>query len=136
MRKKPETLGGHLRKRRHDLGFLQKEAAAWLGVNQWTLIGWERDRTEPSVRLLPKILAFLGYDLQPTPETLKQRIAAKRRSLGLSQRELADILNVNETTLWFRERDRRRPKVKRRLRIERFLGPGEWLAQRGRSKSS
>jgi len=85
----PKTLGEHLRKRRWEGKWLQKEVALRLGVNQWTLIGWESDRTVPSVRMVPKIIAFLGYDPFSKAVTLGERIVAKRRSLGIARKRLA-----------------------------------------------
>ena len=61
----PRTLGEHLRRRRHELGMFQKDVADRLGVNQWTLIGWEQNRKKPAVRLMPRIIRFLGYDPNP-----------------------------------------------------------------------
>jgi transcriptional regulator with XRE-family HTH domain len=60
------TLGEHLRKRRMDLGITQKEAARRLEVDQWTVINWERGRTRPARRALPRIARFLGSD-PPVP---------------------------------------------------------------------
>ena len=37
----PETLGEHIRKRRMDLGFFQRQAAAEIGVSTATLWNWE-----------------------------------------------------------------------------------------------
>lgn len=49
--KAPQTLGEHLKKRRRDLGLLQREAAAALGIAIETYINWEKDRTRPTVAL-------------------------------------------------------------------------------------
>ncbi len=62
----PVSLGDHLKKRRMDLGITQKEAAHRIGAGQFTVINWEKGRTEPAVRFLPAIMPFLGYD--PFPE--------------------------------------------------------------------
>jgi len=45
-----------------DLGITQKEAARRIGADQWTVINWEKGRTEPAVRFVPRVLAFLGFD--------------------------------------------------------------------------
>ena len=45
-----------------DLGITQKEAARRIGANQWTVINWEKGRTEPAVRFVPRIIQFLGYE--------------------------------------------------------------------------
>jgi hypothetical protein len=41
------TLGDHLRKRRLDLGLLQREVADKLGVDEMTTCNWEINRTSP-----------------------------------------------------------------------------------------
>ena len=81
----PQTLGEHLRKRRHKLDIFQKDAARELSANQWTLIGWEADRKKPTVRFMSRIIHFLGYDPFPEPCTLGGRLLATRRRPGLSQ---------------------------------------------------
>jgi len=54
-RERPETLGGHLRKRRCQSGLLQREVAAKLGVDGSTYLLWEQDRSQPTVRYYPAI---------------------------------------------------------------------------------
>jgi len=49
--KELSTLGDHLRKRRLEVGLLQREVAAHLGVNKTTVYNWERHRTNPEGRL-------------------------------------------------------------------------------------
>jgi DNA-binding XRE family transcriptional regulator len=39
----PQTLGGHLNKRRRELGLLQREAADRMGIQRATYINWEKD---------------------------------------------------------------------------------------------
>jgi transcriptional regulator with XRE-family HTH domain len=58
-----KTLGDHLRKRRLDLGLLQREVAQKLQVNQMTICNWEINRTSPQLRFIPRIITFLGYNL-------------------------------------------------------------------------
>jgi DNA-binding XRE family transcriptional regulator len=70
----PAALGDHLRKRRHKLGLLQKDAVDHLGVNIWTLANWEKGYTKPRLRFWPWITEFLAYDPNPEPSDLAQRI--------------------------------------------------------------
>ena len=58
----PQTLGEHLRKRRLELGFYQKDVALRLGISPWTYLSWEGDRKRPLVSMMPRLVAFLGYD--------------------------------------------------------------------------
>lgn len=117
----PGTLGGHLRKRRHALRLYQKDAAAQLGVNQWTYVTWELDKSMPVVRLWPKVIKFLGYYPFPEPQSLAERLLAARRHLGVCHRKAAQMLCVDEGTYLFWEQGKRRPSKGHQRRIERFL---------------
>lgn len=64
--KKPEfelredTLPQRLRLRRRQLGLLQVEAAASMGVSEFTYIHWETGQTRPGLRHQPAIAEFLA----------------------------------------------------------------------------
>ena len=89
------TLGDHLRKRRLDLGLLQKELADELGVDEMTICNWETNRTSPQLRFIPRIITFLGSVPDDTQVGgLGQQIVAARCRLGFSQRELARRLGA------------------------------------------
>ena len=93
----PQTIGDHIKARRLALELRQKEAAAQLGTDQWTLINWEKNRTQPAVSSYPAVVAFLGYVPAPAPETIAQRIRARRRGLGLSINQVAEAHDVDPT---------------------------------------
>jgi transcriptional regulator with XRE-family HTH domain len=116
----PQKLGEHLRKRRIEQGFIQKEVAKQLGVNTWTYILWEQDRSTPTIRYYPRICAFLGYDPFPATRTLSEQIAAKRRRLGLSFREVADLLGVDEGTVSRWESGEWKPRMSQEA-VQSFL---------------
>jgi transcriptional regulator with XRE-family HTH domain len=117
-----KTLGDHLRKRRLDLGLLQRDVAEKLQVNQMTVCNWETNRTSPQLRFIPSIVAFLGYSPDYTQsDSLGKRILARRRLLGLSQKELAHHLGIDQSTLRRWERDRSRPSKKLLRRLDAFL---------------
>jgi DNA-binding transcriptional regulator YiaG len=118
----PTTLGEHLRKRRCELGLFQKDVAKLLGVNHWTLIGWETGRQKRVfARHEAAIIRFLGYSPFPTPRTLGEAIRRKRRELGLTARELAGQLGWDEGTVRRYEQDVWVPQGERRNRVECFL---------------
>ena len=81
------------------LAITQEEAAALLKVNAWTVHNWETGQRKPEIRFVPALVEFLGYDQEPVDTgTLAGRLVAKRRLLGLSQREAARSLQVNPGT--------------------------------------
>lgn len=92
-------LGDHLKKRRLELNLHQKQVAKRLNVNPWTLGNWEKNRRTPEVRFIPRIIEFLGYYPFPEPETLAEKMIYERRMLGLSQKQLAKKLSVDEATV-------------------------------------
>jgi transcriptional regulator with XRE-family HTH domain len=59
------SLGDHIRAKRLELGMLQREVAAVLGVATMTITNWEKNRCSPSARMLPKVLFFLGNSRFP-----------------------------------------------------------------------
>jgi transcriptional regulator with XRE-family HTH domain len=104
-------LGQHLHKRRHELELKQKEVAGRLSVNPRTYFLWEHDRTVPTARYCPAIFGFLGYDPFPAPTTLPERLASKRRELGLSIKQAAMLLEVDEGTFGRWERGQWKPRM-------------------------
>ncbi len=119
------TLGDHLRKARLDRGIFQEHVARELGVSLPTIVNWETNHTRVATRLMPKVVAFLGYDPREEAERLGDRIRALRERQGLSQSALAAKLGVNPSTVTRWERGRVRklfPGVLRRF--EEFLAGG------------
>jgi DNA-binding transcriptional regulator YiaG len=95
----PQTLGEHIRRHRLMLSITQEEAAALLKVNAWTVHNWETGVRKPEIRFIPALVEFLGYDPEPVDEgTLAGRLVARRRELGLSQREAARSLRSDPGT--------------------------------------
>ncbi len=93
-------MGDHVRRRRLDLGLLQREVATLLGVSKSTMEGWERNRHPPTLKHIPAVVEFLGYVPFPEPVTLAERLRLYRRLNGISRRQLARCLQVDETTVW------------------------------------
>ena len=91
-----------------------------MGVNAWTYILWEQDRSTPSIRYYPSISAFHGYDPFPAPRTVAEQIATKRRRLGLSFREAADLLGVDEGTVSRWESGEWKPRMSQEA-VQSFL---------------
>ena len=71
----------------------QQGAAEHLGVTVATILNWELGRVEPRIQYIPALIRFLGYDpAPPLSTTLPQQLAAKRRTLGWTQKEAAQNL--------------------------------------------
>ena len=104
------TLGHHIRKRRLDLGLYQKDVARRLEVTTDSVAYWETNRNQPSLRMIPRIIEFLGYvpNINDSAgETFGEWIVRARQRLGLSQKALARRLGVDPSTLAHWEYGRR-----------------------------
>ena len=58
----PVTLGEHLLRHRMEVGLRQRDVGKLLKVDAFTILNWEKVKTVPATRYLPRIVAFLGYD--------------------------------------------------------------------------
>jgi transcriptional regulator with XRE-family HTH domain len=114
-------LGEHVKKRRIDLGLLQREVAGQLGVDKWTVLNWERGKTCPDIRYYPAIIDFLGYNPLPQGETFAERLKAARQARGLSWKRLAHELGVWESTVRDWEHGVHSPTGWRRRFVLRFI---------------
>lgn len=119
-----KTLGDPLRAKRLRLGWLQIDLAKHFGVAENTIWRWERNESTPSIRYIPKMVAFLGYNPLPQPESLREKLILIRKLLGLSQKAMARRLEVDETTLRCFEREIRHPSKKLKRQVESFLRTG------------
>jgi transcriptional regulator with XRE-family HTH domain len=123
--KQIRSLGDHIRKKRIELGLLQRELAALLGVDPGSVNAWERNYRQPALHGLQAIAAFVGYDLEvPTDDApLGVKIASKRRRLGLSQKALGEFLRIDEGTVrrWEGGESQCRPNRRVRRVIQRWL---------------
>jgi transcriptional regulator with XRE-family HTH domain len=113
-------LGEHLLQRRAKARLTQGQVARLLRVSTGTYLLWETARTTPTTRYYPAILGFLGYDPFPAPTSLPERIAAKRRLLGLSIEKAARLIDVDEGTFRRWESGEWKPRLSQEL-VARFL---------------
>jgi transcriptional regulator with XRE-family HTH domain len=121
----PQTLGQHLKKRRKELRLLQREAAAQMGIGTDTYANWENDKTKPVAAQFRPAVKFLGYDPTPAPDTLSERLTAKRRQPGVTFAQVARYLQWDPGTLTrYLNRTWRMPP-NRAAQLEVFLSAGE-----------
>ncbi len=122
------TIGDHIRKKRLDLGLLQKEVAQQLGVDSNSVTNWEKGRTSPRLQLMPRIIEFLEYTpFQVKTGSLGERIVALRRVLGIRQEDLAGQLGVDPSTLARWEQGKGQPSDRHQVKLTEFLDM-EWGA--------
>jgi DNA-binding XRE family transcriptional regulator len=107
-------------KRRCEAGMTQGQVASRVGVNTWTYLLWETDRSTPTVRYYPAIFRFLDYDPFPAPTSLAERVASKRRALGLSIKQAAKLVGVDEGTFRRWENGAWKPRMSGKA-VERFF---------------
>lgn len=112
------TLGDHLRAKRLELGLEQKEVALLVGVSTDTIINWELNQYSPAIRFYPRIDALLGYCIVQYPKTDGERLRLYRVHRGYSIKELAEILEVDPTTIQSWELDEHRPLRRYREKLD------------------
>jgi transcriptional regulator with XRE-family HTH domain len=107
------SIGDHLRKKRIEQHLTQLEVSKLLRVEENTICNWEMNQSRPRLYLLPKVIEFLGYKPFDLPEeTIGDKIKAYRKEHGLSQRKLAKLLSVDQTTIRDWERNKHKPSKK------------------------
>ncbi|MEI6244746.1 MAG: helix-turn-helix domain-containing protein, partial [Acidobacteriota bacterium] len=82
-------MGDHIRRRRLDLGLLQREVAKKFSVCESVVWRWETGKTEPELRSLPRIFEFIGGDPRPKPTSLGAKLIRWREHKGWSRKRLA-----------------------------------------------
>lgn len=128
------TIGDHLRKRRLDLGLLQREVAKRIGVTKCTIQYWETGRVTPALRFRPRIATFLDYDTYAgsTRESLAERLTAHRQRLGLSRKKLAALLRTDPSNIAGWETGRHRPTKSSLVVIDKFLNGVRFVHDRSK----
>jgi transcriptional regulator with XRE-family HTH domain len=107
------TLGDHIKKKRLDLNMTQLAVANFIRVDECTVTNWEKNHSQPRLYLLPKIIEYLGYiPFELQKETIGDKLIAYRKTKGLNQRKLAQLLGIDQTTIRDWERNKHRPSKK------------------------
>jgi transcriptional regulator with XRE-family HTH domain len=136
---KLETVGDHIRRRRLTLKLLQRQVAQQIGVNQATITNWETNGAQPTLKYMPAIIKFLGYNpLPPPPSGIGERLVRCRTLLGLSQKVFAGQLGVDQGTLAKWERGEREPAGDFKKGVLTFLNSAEavWSEGTGRGRTA
>src|SRR4029079_3842100 len=86
-----------------------------------SLRNWEANRTKPALDFMPAIIRFLGYNPLPPGGTWAERLIYGRSGLGMSQKEAALRIGVDQSTLARWERGEREPVGPLAARADHFL---------------
>jgi DNA-binding transcriptional regulator YiaG len=117
----PRTIGDHIRKRRLSLQLLQRHVAAQIGVVGACVWNWEANASTPEIRYMPAIINFLGYNPLTAATGWGDQLIRHRTTLGMTQKEAAAQLGVDQGTLARWERRERQPAGGFVDRVQRFL---------------
>jgi transcriptional regulator with XRE-family HTH domain len=107
------------------LKLFQLQVAEQIGVEKESIYNWENNRSKPGVQYIPAIIRFLGYNRLPPGKGWAGRLVKCRTALGLSQKEAARRVGVDQCTLARWERGDREPIGKLEVRALRFVLPIE-----------
>ena len=94
-----------------------------MNVDEMTIVGWELNHCRPLIRHTPKIIEFLGYvpdDLFPA-NTLGQKMRRYRLLHGMTRRQLAQELDLDEGTIRSVETDERKHAAQTIKKIARLF---------------
>jgi transcriptional regulator with XRE-family HTH domain len=105
--KELKTLGDHIRRRRLDLGLLQRQVAQLISVDVMTICNWERNESKPQIQFIPAIIKFLDYNPLALPDTPRKSLVFYRRIHGLSQRKLAKETGIDPKAIELAETGKR-----------------------------
>jgi DNA-binding XRE family transcriptional regulator len=79
----------------------------------FTINLWEKNKVQPSVAQIPKIIEFVGRDpFEEITENLGDKLRSCRKLKGLSQKKFAQQLGVDPSTLSSWERRIHQPTRK------------------------
>jgi len=94
------TIGDHIRKKRSELNLTQLQVSIIIGVDECTVSNWEKHRSQPTIKLIPKIIQFLGcipFDIEANLSG--DKIKLYRSIRGISQKKLASEIGIDTNTL-------------------------------------
>ena len=82
------------------------QLSVFFNVSDITIYLWEKNKVQPSLDQIPKIIEFLGRDpFEKKPDNLGDKIREYRRIHGLTKKKLAEQLGIDISTLagWEKE---------------------------------
>ena len=104
------------------MNLTKRQLSLNLNVSDITIYLWEKNKVQPSLAQIPKIIEFLGHDpFKKETAYLGDKILEYRRIQGLTQEKLAEQLGIDLTTLASWERGKHRPTKKLLEKINPIL---------------
>lgn len=95
----PVPLGMHLLTRRKQLEFNMTFCARNLNISPATYRAWEADQVAPTIKRIPSIIRFLTYCPYDPGLSFGDKLVLSRSVNGLSQKELAALTDLDQSTL-------------------------------------
>ena len=93
-----------------------------LNVSDITIYLWEKNKVQPSIARIPKIIEFLGKNpFEAKSDNLGDKLRSYRQLKGLSQKKFAEQLGVDQTTLAGWEKSEYQPTEKMLDKIKSVL---------------
>lgn len=101
------TLGDHIKARRLDLGYEQKDAANILKVSETSIMRWENNYNQPEMQNYPAIMNFLGYCPYVRPKNWGEKLKFHRIYRGLTIKQVGKIIKTDPTAIarWEKRND-------------------------------
>ncbi|MEM7206475.1 MAG: helix-turn-helix transcriptional regulator [Pseudomonadota bacterium] len=100
---------------------IQKDVSPLLGIDVYTLLLWEKNRTQPMEKHYPAIVEFLGYCPYVYPKSEGERFRLHRIYRGFTQKLTAKFLVVDPMTISRWEADQGTGWPDHEKKINRFL---------------
>ncbi|HWQ75999.1 MAG TPA: helix-turn-helix domain-containing protein [Syntrophomonas sp.] len=112
-----ELVGSRLRRLREERGLSLNELSRQSGVSAAHLSEIERSLSTPSLKTLEKLAQVINVptgQLFPTneEETLGQKVRRLRETMGLTQKDLGDMVGITDSMITQIENDRTQPSIK------------------------
>jgi len=94
------TWGDWIKTRRLDLKLTKRQLSLKFHVYDTTIYLWERNKVQPSLAQIPKIIELLGRDpFEKETDKFGEKIQKYRQVHGLSRKILAEQIGVDQSTL-------------------------------------
>ena len=122
-----ELVGSRLRRLREERGLSLNELSRKSGVSSAHLSEIERSLSTPSLKTLEKLAQVINVptsQLFPIneEETLGQKVRRLRETMGLTQKDLGDMIGITDSMITQIETDRTQPSIKVLNNLGKSLG--------------